>query len=242
MIKFLTFTILFMSFGILFSGCLKINQPAERENVFLDDGQGGQKDGEITLDESEVKDAETQASIERNSYQEGDTTESDGTKITTMYDGFGNKTERRFFYRHPILEAMVLRTSTDGQKEILLFGHNGEVKSVPQNMIDKAMIATADELAKAAGILEGRKPKDSYLGFTEPQNDTALSTPTVSSFQNIERESVKSEIAEKQISENPKTKNAVQDVKPLGLEYQSEINKINLRAKKSQIAKNEENR
>ncbi len=242
MTKLLSSAILLMSFLIFFSACSKTDEQAEREDVFFDDRNGGKNGSEITIDESSVKDAETQTSVNRDSYQEADQTESDGTNVSTMYDGFGNKTERRFFYQHPILQAMVLRTSTNGQKEVLLFGHNGEVKAVPQNMVDKAMSATADELAKVAGILERRKPKDSYPGFTEPQNDIAVSTPTVSDFQIIERKSVKPEIAEQQTSENPKPKNTVQDVRSSGTEYQSEINKINPNAKKNQIAKNDKDR
>ena len=241
--KFLSSAILLMAFLVLFSACSKTDDhSAEREKVFLDDGSGGLSGKEVLIDDSPIKTAETQAAIEQNSYQEADKTEPDGTKISTMYDGYGNKTERRFFSRHPILEAMILRTASNGQKEILIFGHNGQVKTVPQNMFDKAMTATADELATAAGISEGRKPQAvPFPAFIEPKTETSLLSSPVSdasfNLQNTERENVKIESAENQASNNSKAKVNTQNEKSVQLEYQSEINKINLRAEKSRLAK-----
>lgn len=235
--RFLSFLIVSVLSASLFAACTQADERFDRrENVFLDEGNSGSNSGEVAIDESSVTDAETQALIERNSFQESDKTASDGSKISTMYDGFGNKTERRFFHQHPLIEAMVLRTSTDGQKEVLLFGYNGEVKTVPQNMIDRAMTASADELAQAAGILQGRKPKMlSFSDFAGSTND--VSSPPVSKtssdLQNAE--------PEKPESQNPKTKPAAQNVRQAELEYQAEINKVILKAKKSQTAKNNEN-
>lgn len=235
------FIILVVSFLFLSAACSKSDeQLSERESVFLDDGNGNQNGGEVAIDDTSVRDAETQSAIERNGYQESDKTESDGTKISTMYDGFGNKTERRFFRQHPLIEAMVLRTSSNGQKEILLFGHNGEVKSVPQNMIERAMTASADELAQAAGISQGSKPKAlSFADLAEPMTDAAL-PPQIVSESSSNSQNAETEIAEKldkRKPENTKIKNEPQNLKQAELEYQAEINKANLRAKKSQTEK-----
>lgn len=242
--KFLSSAFLLISFVILFSACTKTSeQSAVREKIFLDDGTGGKNEGEVEIEQSSVKDAETQISFSQEFHQNSDETESGGTQVSTMYDGFGNKIERRFFFQHPLLKAMVLRTSTNGQREVLIFGHNGEVKTVPQNMVDKAMTATADELAKSAGITMGRKPTfSSFSDLSEEQKDTIPLSPTAPDFniQNAAPENAKTETAEKQKPEKPKT--ASQDVKLAELQYQTELNKINLKSKKSQAAKNGQNR
>lgn len=238
-IKILIFVYALVFFVISFSGCSKAGgQPQEKENVFLED----ENNGEIIIGENSVSDAEQMQTItEQVSRQEKDKTDSGGTQVSTMYDGYGNKTERRFFYQHPFIEAVVLRTANNGQKEVLLFGHNGEVKSVPQNMIERAMTASADELAQATGILQGRKPKVlSFTDLAEPKSDAALlPQPGSESSSNSQiAETEKAEKADKSKPENPNIKNESQNLKQAEIEYQAEINKANLRAKKFQTEKN----
>ena len=77
-----------------------------------------------------------------------------------MYDGFGNKTETRFFDNNLLLQNIIVRTSVKGEKQIFVFGQNGEVKQeLPAEMASKVLTAPANELATAAGIYEGRKQR-----------------------------------------------------------------------------------
>lgn len=79
-------------------------------------------------------------------------TAEDGSQIRTTYDLFGNKTEIRTFFNNPRLTRVLLRTSVEDERQIYVYGQNGEVEPLPQNMLDRAMIASGDEIAAAAGI------------------------------------------------------------------------------------------
>lgn len=86
------------------------------------------------------------------------TTASDGSQITVMTDNAGNKTESRCFNNHPLIACVVVSTSIQGNKQVLVYGQNGSVKkSLPENMVDNVLTIPANELASAAGIVEGRK-------------------------------------------------------------------------------------
>lgn len=75
------------------------------------------------------------------------------SKLETMTDRYGNKTETRCFDFHPRLRCVMLSTSADGQRKIFVYGQNGDVKGLPENMLDRAMTASADDIANAAGIV-----------------------------------------------------------------------------------------
>ncbi len=64
----------------------------------------------------------------------------------------GNKTEMRFFSNHPRLSSVLVRTSADEKRETFVYGQDGKVKSLPENMVVTAMSASADEIADSAGI------------------------------------------------------------------------------------------
>ena len=81
----------------------------------------------------------------------------DDSQIQTTYDGFGNKTEIRVFSKHPRLKLLMLRTSVNGERQIYVHGQNGEVEGLPENMLDKAISISADEIANSAGITETRR-------------------------------------------------------------------------------------
>ena len=94
------------------------------------------------------------------SRQEQARMEKDNSVIETMFDQFDNKSESRVFYNDSLLKMVVLRTSANGQKQALIYGQNGEVKSAPQKTLDKLLTAAASEIAKTVGINEGRKENE----------------------------------------------------------------------------------
>jgi len=81
-----------------------------------------------------------------------------GSEIRAMTDGFGDRTETRTFWDHPLIQRLILRTSKDGQKMGFVYGLNGDVKLLPADALDKAITLSPDLLAKAAGITEGKRP------------------------------------------------------------------------------------
>lgn len=130
------------------------------EVVFADDGYKAVPSDEIVIDDRPTSgNAGTMndSSGARAASQERTRIAADGSQITTMYDGFGNKTETRFFNDNFLLQDIMLRTSVKGEKQIFVFGQNGTVINLPVDMADKVLTAPANELAVAAGISEGRK-------------------------------------------------------------------------------------
>ena len=97
----------------------------------------------------------------------------DNSKIQTMYDGFGNKTETRCFINHPRLTCLVLSTAAKGERQVLVYGQNGDIKKLPENMIDQATTASGDEIANSAGIYAAR-PQE-----TQPISAQITPAPTL---------------------------------------------------------------
>ena len=85
----------------------------------------------------------------------------DSSEINTMYDGFGNKTETRSFFAHSLIKLVMVRTASDGRKTAHVYGQNGQVKFLPENLVENAMTEPVDQIAHAVGITEGRKPNPS---------------------------------------------------------------------------------
>ncbi|MGC2235491.1 MAG: hypothetical protein WA584_04990 [Pyrinomonadaceae bacterium] len=83
----------------------------------------------------------------------------DGSEIKTTYDAYGNKTEVRIFHENPRLKQLLIRTSADGQRHVYVYGQNGEVESLPDKMLEKAMSAPANEIADVAGIFKTKQEK-----------------------------------------------------------------------------------
>jgi hypothetical protein len=111
-------------------------------------------EGEIVISDGDAKTGDGQRNNASGSRQDTPKLEEDGSQVLTMYDGYGNKTETRAFNNHSRLKMVVVRTDTRGLKRVFVYGHNGKVKSVPSNMIEKVLTSPADELANSAQIYE----------------------------------------------------------------------------------------
>ena len=83
----------------------------------------------------------------------------DNSKLDIMYDGFGNKTEARCFVNHPRLTCVVLSSAVSGQRKVLVYGQNGDIKELPEILLDKVTTASGDEIANSAGIYAARQQK-----------------------------------------------------------------------------------
>jgi hypothetical protein len=142
----------------------------------------------------------------------------DNSRLNTMYDGFGNKTEARCFNNHPRLTCIVLTSALNGQRKVHVYGQNGDIKELPENLLDKVTTASAEELANMAGIYATRQGS--------MQNEYAQTTPVLtlpapprpaeenqSSIRNLPTESVESKNAD-----NPKPTSIVSETKPAAVE------------------------
>ena len=125
-------------------------------------------------DEVIIEDKNTASSGVQNSGTEPERILPDNSRLATVYDGFGNKSESRYFNNHQRLALVLLRTSVNGLREVFVYGQNGVVKSLPADMLGKVLTASPDEIANAAGIYEGRKEKNPFNYLLKSNQPTEL--------------------------------------------------------------------
>jgi hypothetical protein len=149
------------------------SESAEMEEVIFDDGYKPTARNEIIIKDSDLAGRESAAFKQHESPEEITKIGSDNSKITTMVDRFGNKTETRHFNYHPRVSFILLQTSADGKKQVFVYGQNGEVKSLPENMLNEVLTASPDEIANSAGIIQQQR----QTLITVQNNPSSSATP-----------------------------------------------------------------
>lgn len=139
-----------------FVSCSQTSGVKFSEQVIIDDAYKAAPTGEIVIDDQSFA-ANEENYGQRAAYKEITKINADNSRVTTMYDGFGNKTETRYFDNNPLLSSLTVRTSAAGEKIVSVAAQNGSVKMLPKNLFDSALTAPANDLAAAAGIFEGRR-------------------------------------------------------------------------------------
>jgi len=202
----------------LFSfGCSKAETAVSKDQAEIDKVYKTKPDGEIVFNDQSL--AQTDDSS-RTSSQNTTQVARDGSRVTTMFDGHGNKTEMRFFNNDPLLQTIMIRTSAKGETQVSVYGQNGRVRQLPDNMLGKAMSASASELATAAGIYEGRSetPTPTVVPNQPPlkpmpssnfpvQKPQAETVPAETPAAETPKPSVEPTAVPKQTVENPPSKN-----------------------------------
>lgn len=130
-----------------------------QKELVINDGYEKEKAGELIIDDANAKTGNYPVATAAEGKSERDRILADNSRVSTMYDGHGNKSESRYFSYHPRLGMVLLRTSSDGAQQAFVYGQNGSVKMLPGEMLPVALTASADALADAVGIHEGRREK-----------------------------------------------------------------------------------
>jgi hypothetical protein len=112
---------------------------------------------EVRFDDIKSLDVSTAAKSEQESQRSVISAGGDNSNITVMVDNFGNKVESREFRFHSKILYVNITTTADGRREIKVWGKNGEIKILPDSMSARALTASGDEIANAAGIYSGRQ-------------------------------------------------------------------------------------
>jgi len=181
---YLFILIIFASLSI---SCSK-NESEQFEVVVIDDGYKKNEKGEVVFEDTTFSGSEP-VSMTKEGSQEMTRTLSDTSKITVMYDGFGNKTEIRTFDNDLRLRQVILRSFADGRKQVFVYGQNGMVSPLPAEMIDEVMNTPSNAIASAAGILEGKQKQTITRNFIGITPMTTRPLPNI----NVESESQPSE-------------------------------------------------
>lgn len=103
-------------------------------------------------------------------------TQKDGSQLNTLFDGYGNKTQIRTFFDDGLVKFVIVKTFSDGGQQALVFAQNGEIKVVPDELINKFLTLSGKEIAKIVGIIEGRKENEFLANLREKQmeNNTEI--------------------------------------------------------------------
>lgn len=197
-----------------------------REEIFFDDRSQAKSSNEILINNADLNKRASQISTAKKNSQEQTIIASDKSKITTMIDSYGNKTETRCFVNHPRLECIVVQTSPDGKKQTVVYGAGQGAKILPENMADRALTASADELASSAGITETRsslasQPISPYGGKDSnkslqpmPSYKFPIQIPKNQQFQNAETQQNSETTTENSSDKKEKDDNSPADSEP----------------------------
>jgi hypothetical protein len=86
-------------------------------------------------------------------------TDKDGSEVRISFDSAGNKIGIRKFFNHQNLTFLQITEATDGTKEGIVFGYNGEKKRLTPELIEDALTISGNDLASKAGIYSIRREK-----------------------------------------------------------------------------------
>ncbi len=150
--------------------------------VSINEGYKTTKNGELIIDDTSLEGKQSPVVTSRKSVKEPPKNAADGSQISTMYDGFGNKTEIRTFAEHPLIQCIVSRTFADGRKKVFVYGQSGEVRNLPEDLYDKVLSGSGYELARSAGIFMGRKLRNNEI--SAQNSEAATSNLTIPAIKN----------------------------------------------------------
>lgn len=225
------FCFLLIVFLFLLTSCSSSNNESSSEEVVFDDGYKTAKNGEVIIDDSsfEGKEAAMTDSSVRTGSRDVTQIAGDGSQIEIMYDNLGNKTETRKF-NNSLLKFVLLRTAADGSRQVFVYGQNGMVNSLPENMLDKVLTAPSNELANAAGIFEGIKEQPSFTQNNQLPSVTTLKPLPSSQFpirnQQVEQTPPQETEEPSDSNEKPQTvENKNNDKPTANADTQSSLNK-----------------
>lgn len=226
--------------------CAGNSATSKHREVTLDNNYRTTKDGATMVDDRDFDHNQRRIETTGQSVQETPQLAADDSQIKTMIDGFGNRIETRMFVNHPLLQRIILRTFTNGQKKAFVYGQNGDVNDLPDEMQDKAMNGSANELAKAAGILTGRDANNLPY-FLQMLREKAVETllptyqfPTQSNITEPLPPEIRTEETAPIVAPIVEQKPIIVEQKPTPKRnYQADINKILLQSNKCRTAKTE---
>ncbi len=173
------------------------DKSASASEVIFDDGYKTTPKNEIIIadDDFKAKEAGLRAG---ETFEETTVTAPDGSKITTVFDRSGNKIETRTFNLSSSLTRVILRTSPAGEKQVFVYGQDGETKPLLGERVDMVLTASPDEIAKTVGIYgSGRATTFSI------QNSQPLKPLPSSAFPVVKSQTANNPVQSSQTAEQP---------------------------------------
>ena len=141
--------------ALFFSACTSAESKEQKEVVIDKSSTGSTKTDEVYITNADVKkvsEENEQVSTTMSGGSVNKNTLSDSSQVDTLTDAFGNKTQTRYFTGNPRIRMLVMRTSVKGVQEVTVYGNGGDTKLV-NGLADRALSASGDEIADAAGLV-----------------------------------------------------------------------------------------
>ncbi len=162
--------------------CSKITGSSGQNEVVFDDGYKAPAEDEVVFNDNLFHQQRNSTENYTGKSREITQIAKDGSTVEITYDGFGNKTETRTFNGNPMLRLIMLRTGTDGSRKVFVYAKNGEIKTLPDDMLDRILTAPSGELASAAGIYQGISEEPESSQTNQPTTYTQLKPLPSSQF------------------------------------------------------------
>ena len=182
-LKHAIFLLLVVFTTAFFSGCTSVESKSSEEEVVFGDVTKKSND-EIIITNADIKDENAQITTTQATSELPKRVLSDKSEIVTLIDGYGNKTETRYFPGNTLIRYVTVRTSVDGVAEVTVYAANGSAKIVP-GLGANTLNASSESIAGAAQITStGSSPVlRNYMKIRKVEAQTPLQPLPSSAFQ-----------------------------------------------------------
>ncbi len=169
--------------GIFSASYIYKNTEYFSDEIVITDADFYKAEGkEIIITDEDFADYKEIIKTTKESRQETVRNLADKSQVVIGYDGYGNKIITRNFDNDPRLKKIILRIAADGSTRVTVFAQNGEIKGLPENMLDKILSSSANELANSSQIYETREDRDTRIEETARRKKEQLKPLPSSEF------------------------------------------------------------
>lgn len=182
------------------TACQKSNAHVEEQEISFDDAVAEKPNSnEVVFEDDSGKSAKL---VNTFGEKKPDTVSkgNDNSEISTMYDGYGNKLEKRFFAANSRINNVVVQTTASGEVEVKVYGQSGETVKLAPETAEQVLTAKGDQIADLAHIYRTREIRQAPVIVNNLPPQTSYSNySTQNSSQDMEnyKQSLPTQSAEK---------------------------------------------
>lgn len=142
--------------AICSTACQKSGSQVEAEEISFNDAADN-KNKNVVVFEDDLEKGEKLTNTFGEKKPDTFTKGNDDSEISTMYDGYGNKIEKRFFAANAKINNVVVQTTATGEVEVKVYGQSGETVKLAPEMAEQVLTAKGDQIADFAHIYKTRE-------------------------------------------------------------------------------------
>lgn len=88
------------------------------------------------------------------------------SRVEISRDNFGIRVEKQYYNNLPNIKYIAIHTFANGQKQIIIYGTNGSVRSLSENMMNEIIKASPDQLTNDAPVYANADNQNPTGGIT----------------------------------------------------------------------------